>query len=90
MDAAFWRNDGTERFDMQPVVGPEGNEAGSCRIRIIIEVGSQSAGIIVRAPGGYQFFAASRPFNRLEGKISQAREAERAAKRLADGMTLAA
>lgn len=57
----------------------------------IIEVGSQSAGIIVRAPGGYQFFAASRPFSRLEGKtFRNAREAERAAKQLADGATLAA
>ena len=57
----------------------------------IIEVGSLSAGIIVRGPGGYQFFAASRPFSRLEGQtFRNAREAERAAKRLAEGMTLAA
>ena len=46
----------------------------------IIEVGSQPAGIIVRAGGGYQFFAASHRFNRLEGQIFRnAREAERAA-----------
>ena len=57
----------------------------------IIEVGSQSAGIIVRAPGGYQFFAASHRFNRLEGQIFRnAREAERAARRLVEGMSLAA
>ena len=48
----------------------------------IIEVGSQPAGIIVRAPGGYRFFAASHRFNRLEGQIFRnAREAERAARR---------
>jgi hypothetical protein len=57
----------------------------------IIEVGSQPAGIIVRAPGGYRFFAASHRFNRLEGQIFRnPREAERAARRLASGMSLAA
>jgi hypothetical protein len=57
----------------------------------IIEVGSQPAGIIVRAPGGYRFFAASHRFNRLEGQIFRnPREAERAARRLASGMPLAA
>jgi hypothetical protein len=29
----------------------------------IIEVGSQTAGIVVRGPGGYRFFAASRRFD---------------------------
>ena len=33
----------------------------------IIEVGSQPAGIVVRCPDGYRFFAASHRFNRLEG-----------------------
>lgn len=57
----------------------------------IIEVGSLPAGIIVRAPGGYRFFAASERFYRLEGQLFRnAREAERAARRLASGMTLAA
>jgi hypothetical protein len=57
----------------------------------IIEVGSLPAGIIVGAPGGYRFFAASHRFNRLEGQIFRnAREAERAARQLASGMTLAA
>ncbi|NOJ47386.1 hypothetical protein [Bradyrhizobium archetypum] len=58
----------------------------------IIEVGSQPAGIIVRAPGGgYRFFAASHRFNRLEGQIFRnAREAERAARQLASGMAQAA
>ena len=57
----------------------------------IIEVGSQPAGIIVRTPDGYRFFAASHRFNRLEGQIFRnAREAERAARQLASGMTLAA
>jgi len=57
----------------------------------IIEVSSQAAGIVVRAPGGYRFFAASHRFSRLEGQIFRnAREAERAARRLAGGMSLAA
>ena len=58
----------------------------------IIEVGSQTAGIVVRGPGGYRFFAASRRFDRLEGQLfGNAREAERAARRLAMGdLTLAA
>jgi len=52
----------------------------------IIEVASQTAGIVVRAPGGFQFFAASHRFNRLEGQVFRtAREAERAATRLAGG-----
>ena len=57
----------------------------------IIEVFSQPAGIVVRAPGGFRFFAASRRFNRLEGQVFRnAREAERAARRLAGGTPLAA
>jgi hypothetical protein len=52
----------------------------------IIEVSSQAAGIVVRGPGGYRFFAASHRFNRLEGQLFRnAREAERAAIRLATG-----
>ncbi|WP_159009031.1 hypothetical protein [Bradyrhizobium sp. S69] len=52
----------------------------------IIEVGSKAAGIVVRNPEGYRFFAASHRFNRLEGQIFRnAREAERAAIRLANG-----
>jgi hypothetical protein len=52
----------------------------------IIEVGSRPAGIVVRCREGYRFFAASHPFNRLEGQLFRnAREAERAARRLANG-----
>jgi hypothetical protein len=52
----------------------------------IIEVGSQPAGIIVRDPGGYRFFAASQRFYRMDGQLFRnAREAERAACRLASG-----
>jgi hypothetical protein len=52
----------------------------------IIEVGSQAAGIVVRNPGGYRFFAATRRFNALEGRLFRnAREAEQAARRLANG-----
>jgi hypothetical protein len=58
----------------------------------IIEVGSQAAGIVVRDPGGYRFFAATHRFNPMEGQLFRnAREAERAARRLASGgLTLAA
>jgi hypothetical protein len=53
----------------------------------IIEVSSQPAGIVVRGPGGFRFFAASHRFNRLEGQVFRsAREAERAATRLAGGV----
>jgi len=46
----------------------------------IIEVSSQAAGIVVRDPGGYRFFAASHRFNPMEGQLFRnAREAERAA-----------
>jgi hypothetical protein len=52
----------------------------------IIEISSEAAGIVVRGPGGYRFFAASRRFSRLEGQVFRnAREAERAARRLATG-----
>jgi hypothetical protein len=52
----------------------------------IIEIGSQPAGIVVRDSDGYRFFAASHRFNRLEGQLFRnARQAERAARRLADG-----
>jgi hypothetical protein len=51
--------------------------------RYIIEVGSQQAGIVVRGPGGYRFFAASAQFSQLEGRLFRnAREAELAARRL--------
>jgi hypothetical protein len=58
----------------------------------IIEVGSQPAGIVVRNPEGYRFFAATHRFNRLEGQtFRNPREAERAAIRLANGeLTIAA
>ena len=58
----------------------------------IIEVASQPAGIVVRTAEGYRFFAASQRFNRMEGQVFRnAREAERAAVRLANGeMTIAA
>jgi hypothetical protein len=58
----------------------------------IIEVSSQAAGIVVRDPEGYRFFAATHRFNPMEGQLFRnAREAERAAIRLASGgFTLAA
>ena len=50
----------------------------------IIEVRSQAAGIVVRNAKGFVFFAASHRFNRLDGQLFRnAREAERAAARLA-------
>jgi len=52
----------------------------------IIEVRSGAAGIVVRNPEGYRFFAATHRFNPLEGQLFRnAREAERAAVRLANG-----
>ena len=52
----------------------------------IIEVRSEAAGIVVRNPEGYRFFAATHRFNPLEGQLFRnAREAERAAVRLANG-----
>lgn len=52
----------------------------------IIEVGSQPAGIVVRDPKGYIFFAASHRFNQLDGKLFRnPREAERAARRIVNG-----
>jgi hypothetical protein len=58
----------------------------------IIEVGLLAAGIVVRNPDGYRFFAATHRFNPLEGQLFRnALEAERAAIRLASGgLTLAA
>jgi hypothetical protein len=58
----------------------------------IIEVSSNAAGIVVRDSAGYRFFAASHRFNRMEGQVFRnAREAERAAIRLANGeLTIAA
>jgi hypothetical protein len=50
----------------------------------IIEVASQAAGIVVRNRGGYVFFAATHRFSSMEGQLFRsAREAERAARRLA-------
>jgi hypothetical protein len=52
----------------------------------IIELNSQAAGIVVRNPEGYRFFASSHQFNRLEGQVFRnAGEAERAARRLING-----
>jgi hypothetical protein len=52
----------------------------------IIEVNSETAGIVVRGHGGYCFFASSHQFNRLEGQLFRnAREAERAARKLVNG-----
>ncbi len=46
----------------------------------IIEVSQQAAGIVVRDPDGYRFFAATHRFNAMEGQLfANAREAERAA-----------
>ncbi len=53
----------------------------------MIEVSSQAAGIVVRDTEGYRFFAATHRYNRLDGHLFRsAREAERAAHRIAAGM----
>lgn len=55
----------------------------------IIEVSSKAAGIVVRDTDGYRFFAANHLFNPLEGQLFRnAREAEQAAIRLANGTSL--
>lgn len=55
----------------------------------IIEVSSQAAGIVVRSPEGYIFFAAAGRFKRLDGQVFRnAREAARAARRIAFGGTV--
>ena len=52
----------------------------------IIEVNAQTAGIVVRNPDGYRFFASSHLFIRMEGQLFRyAREAERAARKLLNG-----
>jgi hypothetical protein len=52
----------------------------------IIEVLSKAAGIVVRDLGGYRFFAATHRFYSMDGQLFRtAREAERAAIRLANG-----
>ena len=57
----------------------------------IIEVGSQPAGIVVRDTDGYRFFAASKRFFGIDGQLFRnVREAELAAIRLANGMTVVA
>jgi hypothetical protein len=56
----------------------------------IIEVSSQAAGIVVRDPEGFRFFAASHRFNPMEGQLFRnAREAERAAFQFAQGVQAA-
>jgi hypothetical protein len=74
-----------ERFRSCPVVCAEsGNRGWAMPQTYIIEVRSQAAGIVVRNPEGFVFFAASHRFNRLDGQLFRsAREAERAAARLA-------
>jgi len=53
--------------------------------RYIIEIGSQQAGIVVRDPEGYRFFAASQIFFQLDGRVFRTvRDAERAAARLVE------
>jgi hypothetical protein len=53
----------------------------------VIEVASKTAGIVVRGPDGFSFFAASHRFNNLEGQLFRtARDAERAASRLDRGI----
>ena len=74
-------------FPSAPLLGPLRNEwAWRMSDRYIIEVSSQAAGIVVRTPDGYLFFAADPRFSQLEGRLFRnAREAERAAVRQADG-----
>src|ERR1700681_4256308 len=75
------------------VIGPHlAKEGWEMSDTYIIEVASHAAGIVVRGQDGYRFFAATHRFNPLEGQLFRnAREAERAARRLmTGGVTLAA
>jgi hypothetical protein len=57
----------------------------------IIEISSQTAGIVVRNPDGYRFFSASHRFNSMEGQLFRSvNEAECAARRIAQGQLKAA
>jgi hypothetical protein len=52
----------------------------------IIEIHSQAAGIVVRNPDGYRFFAASDRFSAMEGQLFRSvNDAECAAFRIANG-----
>jgi hypothetical protein len=72
-----------------PVIDPEFRKSRlGMSQTYIIEIGSQPAGIVVRNPEGYMFFAAAHRFNKLDGQLFRnAREAERAARRIAYGDT---
>lgn len=73
-----------ERFTQLPVIGaalrPKKCEWDMSK-SYIIEVGSESAGIVVRDRAGFRFFSASQRFSSLDGRLFRsARDAERAAK----------
>jgi hypothetical protein len=73
-----------ELFLGQPVNARTENLRLGMSDTYIIEVASQAAGIVVRNRGGYVFFAATHRFSSMEGQLFRsAREAERAARRLA-------
>ena len=82
-----------ERSGSLPVICPgEGNAVQRAMSdSYIIEVSSQAAGIVVRDRLGYRFFAAAQPFFRLDGRLFRsARDAERAARQLANSDLAAA
>lgn len=52
---------------------------------IIIEIRGLTAGIVARTPGGFAFYAATRPFYALEKQLFRSpRHAEKAARTLLD------
>jgi hypothetical protein len=72
---------GAERFIAIPVEWRD-QQAGTTSMsdRYIIEVGSLTAGIVVREKAGFRFFAAAPQFFVLEGQVFRSpRAAERAA-----------
>jgi hypothetical protein len=88
MTVCLLRFPAREPFPAVPVVGALRNQKGGSHMSdtYIIEVGSQAAGIVVRNPEGFRFFASSHRFNSMEGQLFRnAREAERAAFRSLSG-----
>lgn len=72
----------TEPLAAVTIVGPALTTMGAMNMSdsYIIEVGSRTAGIVVRDRAGFRFFAALPQFDQLEGQLFRsAREAERAA-----------
>lgn len=64
----------------RPVHGEPGDGSEAMTQSYVIEVGDESAGLVVAERGGYRFFASRDRFARLEGRVfATPQAAERAA-----------